>query len=271
MSRTPDVTCLVVMHSCYFMARIIRVPAVAAPWVTAVPERESPSSPGDFMSQNWQQPQQPGGYPQQQGGYPQQPAAPQPGYGYPQGQPQQPQPGAPQPQFGGGFPPPAPQVGRQGNPLAAVGAAVVAALIGAVAYAFLLSSLADTDSNPPEVTKFAYAGVALGALVGFVVFKLGGRNVGLWVVGAVLALAAVFLGELYGYAMIMSDAASNYVDKIGGAAAASANIPDANEIFFEHFGDLFDGWKEDADAITWIFMILSPVAAAGTAFRLSNR
>jgi hypothetical protein len=220
------------------------------------------------MSQNWQQPQQPGGHPQQQAGYPQQQAAPQSGYGYPQGQAQQPQ--APQPQFGGGFPPPAPQVGRQGNPLAAVGAAIVAALVGALAYAFLLSALADTDSNPPEVTKFAYAGVALGALVGFVVFKLGGRNVGLWVVGAVLALAAVFLGELYGYAMIMNEAASNYVSDLG-SAAASANIPTANEIFFEHFGDLFDGWKEDADAITWIFMILSPVAAAGTAFRLSNR
>ncbi|MGW2326643.1 hypothetical protein ACWC5C_12840 [Streptomyces sp. NPDC001700] len=219
------------------------------------------------MSQNWQQPQQQGGYPQQQPGYPQQQAAPQPGYGYPQGQAPQ----APQPQYGGGFPPPAPQVGRQGNPLAAVGAAIVAALVGALAYAFLLSSLADTDSNPPEVTKFAYAGIALGALVGFVVFKLGGRNVALWVVGAVLALAAVFLGELYGYAMIMNEAASNYVDKIGGAAASSASIPSANEIFFDHFGDLFDGWKEDADAITWIFMILSPVAAAGTAFRLSNR
>lgn len=216
------------------------------------------------MSQNWQQPQQPGGYPQQQGGYPQQPAPPQPGYGYPQAQPQQ-------PQFAGGFPPPAPQVGRQGNPLAAVGAALVAALVGALAYAFLLSALADTDSNPPEVTKFAYAGVALGGLVGAVVAKLGGRNVALWVVGAVLALAAIFLGELYGYAMIMNDAASNYVDKLGGAAAASANIPSANEIFFEHFGDLFDGWKEDADAITWIFMILSPIAAAGTAFRISNR
>jgi len=218
------------------------------------------------MSQNWQQPQQPGGYPQQQTGYPQQPAAPQPGYGYPQGQ-QAPQ---PQPQFGGGFPPPAPQVGRQGNPLAAVGAAVMAALVGALAYAFLLSALADTDKNPPEVTKFAYAGVALGALVGFVVAKLGGRNVALWVVGAALALGAVFLGELYGYAMIMNDAASNYVADLG-SAAASAKIPSANEIFFEHFGDLFDSWKEDADAITWIFLILSPVAAASTAFRISNR
>ncbi|MFI0777972.1 hypothetical protein [Streptomyces sp. NPDC021212] len=222
------------------------------------------------MSQNWQQPQQPGGYPQQQAGYPQQPAPPQPGYGYPQAPPQQPQPGAPQPQFAGGFPPPAPQVGRQGNPLAAVGAAVAAALVGALAYAFLLSALADTDSNPPEITKFAYAGVALGALVGLVVAKLGGRNVGLWVVGAVLALVGVFIGELYGYALILHDATANYVDKIGGAAAASAKIPSANEIFFEHFGDLFDSWKKDSDAITWIFLILSPLAAASTAFRVGN-
>lgn len=230
------------------------------------------------MSQNWQQPQQPGGYPQQQGGYPQQPAPPQPGYGYPQAQAQQPQPGAPQPQFAGGFPPPAPQVGRQGNPLAAVGAAVAAALIGGLLYAFLLSAFADTDGPDVEVRQFAYAGVAVGALVGFVVAKLGGRNPALWAVGAVLALVAVFFGELYGYALIMSD----LLEKASSGAAAAGGLEpmSANEIFFQHLNSplidgtsapsLFDGWKEDSTAMTYIFMVLAPVAAAGTAFRISN-
>src|ERR1044072_7528157 len=80
MSRTSEVTCPVVMNSCYFMAPIFRFPRRCRTSATAVPGRESPSSPGDFMSQNWQQPQQPGGYPQQQGGYPQQSAPQQPGY-----------------------------------------------------------------------------------------------------------------------------------------------------------------------------------------------
>ncbi|MEU4890832.1 hypothetical protein AB0B12_05465 [Streptomyces sp. NPDC044780] len=218
------------------------------------------------MSQNWQQPQQPGGYPQQPtppqqaGGY----GSAQPGYGYPQGQPQ-----PPQPQYGGGFPPPAPQVGRPGNPLLAVVAALVATVVGAFLYAFLLSALADTDKSPPEITQFAYAGVVVGALIGLAVAKLGGRNTGLWVLGAVLALAAVFLGELYGYAMITHDVLSNYADKIGGGA--SSQVLSSNEIFFDHFSDLWDAWKEDSDALTYIFMVLAPVAAVSTAYRISNR
>ncbi|MGW5443238.1 hypothetical protein [Streptomyces asiaticus] len=219
------------------------------------------------MSQNWQQPQQPGGYPQQPappqqaGGYG---SAQQPGYGYPQGQPQQ-----PQPQYGGGFPPPAPPAGRPGNPLLAVGAALVATVVGAFLYAFLLSAMANTDKPTPEITQFAYAGVVVGALIGLAVAKLGGRNTGLWVVGAVLALAAVFLGELYGYAMILHDVMSNYADKIGGGA--SSQVLSSNEIFFDHFSDLWKSWKEDSDALTYIFMALAPVAAVSTAYRISNR
>ncbi|MEU5608139.1 hypothetical protein ACI2L4_01325 [Streptomyces sparsogenes] len=210
------------------------------------------------MSQNWQQPQQP--QPPQQPG----------GYGYPQGQPQQPQFGGPQqPQFAGGFPPPAPPVGRPGNPALAVLAAVVAAFVGGLLYAFLLSAFADTDGQEPKVTQFAYAGVVVGALVGFVIAKLGGRNPALWVVGAVLAFAAVFFGELYGYAMIASDYVSNIADKYGNAG--NIDLPTANDYFFDHFSDLFDGWKEDSDALTYIFMALSPVAAVSTAYRLSNR
>lgn len=209
------------------------------------------------MSQNWQQPQQP--QPPQQPG----------GYGYP-AQPPQPQYGGPQqqPQFAGGFPPPAPPVGRQGNPAVAILAAVVAALVGGFLYAFLLSAMAETDKTPPEVTKIAYAGVAVGALIGLVIAKLGGRNTALWVIGAVLAVVAVFIGELYGYAMILNDYASNIAGKYG---ATASQVPSANEIVFDHFGDLWDSWKEDANAMTYIFMALSPVAAVSTAYRIGNR
>ncbi|MES4904637.1 MULTISPECIES: hypothetical protein [unclassified Streptomyces] len=223
------------------------------------------------MSQNWQQPQQPQP-PQQPGGYgyPAQPPQPQPQFGGPQQQPQ----------FAGGFPPPAPPAGRQGNPAVAVLAAVVAALVGAFLYAFLLSALADTDGQEPKITQFAYAGVAVGALVGFVIAKLGGRNPALWVVGAILALVAVFIGEVYGYAMVMSDWFGNFEKEL---SAAGIEPLSANEIFFSHFNSpvfesggqsspsLFDAWKDDADAVTWIFMALSPIAAVSTAYRLSNR
>jgi hypothetical protein len=219
------------------------------------------------MSQNWQQPQQP--QPPQQPG----------GYGYP-AQPPQPQYGAPQqqPQFAGGFPPPAPPAGGPGNPAVAVLAAVVAALVGGFLYAFLLSALADTDGAEPKITQFAYAGVAVGALVGFVIAKLGGRNPALWVVGAILAFVAVFFGELYGYAMVTADFLGNHEKEL---SSIGQSAPSSFEIFFEHFntplfgaktgGGLFDAWKEDADALTWIFMILSPAAAVSTSYRLSNR
>ncbi|WFB07887.1 hypothetical protein LRS74_13135 [Streptomyces sp. LX-29] len=218
------------------------------------------------MSQNWQQPGQPPQQPQPGYGYPQQPTAPQPQYG------------APQPQYGGGFPPPPPPAGRQGNAGLAIGAAVVAALVGGLLYAFLLSAFADTDGKAePEITQFAYAGVLVGALVGAAVGKFGGRNTGLWVVGAVLAFVGVFIGELFGYAMILSDFLGNFETQLG---AAGKEVPSSTEIFFEHFnspvfggpGDegLFHLWKEDADAITWIFMALAPVASFGAAKKLAG-
>ena len=195
------------------------------------------------MSQNWQQPQQP---------------QPPSGYGYPSAQAQ----------YGGGFPPPPPPAGSQGNPLLAVGAALVATVVGAFLYALLLSVMANTDKTPPEVTQFAYAGVVVGALIGLAIAKLGGRNPGLWVVGAILALAAVFLGELYGYAMILHDVMSNYADKLGGGA--SSQVLSSNDILFDHFSDLWKSWKEDSDALTYVFMALAPVAAVTSAYRVSN-
>ena len=207
------------------------------------------------MSQNWQQPPQ---QPQQQPG----------GYGYPQyGQPPQQQPYGGGPQYGGGFPPPPPP-GRQGNAGLAIAAAAVVAAIGGILYAFLLSAMSDTEANPPEITQFGYAGVIVGALVGVAVAKLGGRNPALWVIGAALALAAAMFGELYGYALISSDLAGNYAEAMG---ASSSDAPSANSIFFEQFGDLFDAWKEEADALTFIFVGVAPVAALSTAYRLGNR
>ncbi|KUJ70023.1 hypothetical protein ACZ90_06580 [Streptomyces albus subsp. albus] len=201
------------------------------------------------MSQNWQQPQQPGGYgypPQQPGGYP----------------PQQ-----PQPQYGGGFPPPPPPAPQQqGNAGLAILVAVIAAVIGAAIYAGVLFALSDTDKG--EVTKIAYLGVAVGAIVGFPIAKFGGRNQGLWVVGALLALVAVVLGELYGYALLSADYAEKMASHYPGA---NVDVPSANDIFFDQFGDLFDAWKKELEAWEWLFIALAPVSAYATAYRLANR
>ncbi|WP_232265530.1 hypothetical protein [Streptomyces pactum] len=142
---------------------------------------------------------------------------------------------------------------------------MIAAIVGAAIYAGILFALADTEKG--EVTKIAYVGVGVGALVGFAVAKLGGRNTGLWVAGAVLALVAVVLGELYGYALMSADWAENMAGQYPGAAPST---PSANEIFFEQFGDLFDAWKEELEAWEWLFVALAPVAAFATSRRVAG-
>ena len=148
---------------------------------TAVPgTRTSPSSRGISMSQNWQQPQQPGGYPQQPGGYPQQPAAAAARLRRPAGAAQQPQPGAP---------PAAVRAAASRRPRRRWAARATRSPPSAPPswplwsarwrYAFLLSALADTDSQSRQRSRSSATPVsALGALVGLVVAKLGGRNAG---------------------------------------------------------------------------------------------
>lgn len=218
------------------------------------------------MSQSWQQPQQPDGYPpQQQGGYPpQQPGGypPQQPGGYPQQQagyshPAQQQPGGypqqQQQQFGGGYPPPAPAPVRRGNPALAILAGVVATVVMALLYALLFSAMNDWDDT--EFTKLGYAGVAVGLVIGLAMTKVGGRNPMLWVIAAVLALVGVVLGDLYGYAMVASDA---------------PGAPSSMDIFFNHFSDLWRVWKESQETLNYIFFILAPAAALSVSYRMSN-
>jgi hypothetical protein len=170
---------------------------------------------------------------------------------------QQPGPGAPGQQPFGAPPPYAQQPpARTGNPGLAIGVAVVAAIVAAGIYAFILKSLFDDQTG--EVTKIGYVSILVGALIGAAIGKLGGRNPGLWIAGAVLAIASVFMGEMYGYAMIFEE-------------VSDGQLGSATEILTDHFGDMFKGWREDMGAMAWIFMALAPIAAYGTASRLGSR
>ncbi|MFG2195293.1 hypothetical protein [Streptomyces sp. NPDC048639] len=162
-----------------------------------------------------------------------------------QQQPQPQQPGNPYAQQQPGAYPPPPAPARKTNPGLAVVLGIVAAVVAAGIYAGVLYATFDEDKG--EVMQIGYLAVGVGALIGLALGKLGGHNVGLQILGAVLAVAAVFFGELYGYAMIMAE-------YFPGA-------PSTTEIFFDNFGHLFDGWKEDADAISYLFFALA--AAAG--------
>ncbi|MCX5410649.1 hypothetical protein [Streptomyces sp. NBC_00059] len=142
-------------------------------------------------------------------------------------------------QFGGGpFPPaPRPAGGNVGlGVLVALGAAVVAAIL----YGVLAGSIE---------REVGYAAVGVGFLVGFVASKVSGPSPAVLGASAVFSLVAVFFGQLIGMSMILADGLG-----VG-----------FSEVFFDHFGDLLDVWKEEADFMTYLFLLLGPVAAFGGA------
>ncbi|MFJ8072601.1 hypothetical protein ACIQ7Q_01335 [Streptomyces sp. NPDC096176] len=129
-------------------------------------------------------------------------------------------------------PPPAPVRNNVGL---GVLAAVVAALVSAGVYGAIAGSIE---------REIGYAAIGVGFLIGFAAAKVGGRNPVLPVISAVLGIGAVYLGQLVGIAMILSD--------MGGSFG---------EIFFQHFGDLTDVWKEAADGMTYVFLAIAAVTA----------
>lgn len=155
-------------------------------------------------------------------------------------QPQQPhQPpqapyGAPAP---GGFPAPtAPPPARQGNAGLAVVLGVVTMLVAAGVYGGVLKAV--------DGASIGYAALAVGALIGAVVGKLGGRNAALPVVSAVLGLLGLYLGQVFGMALLTADAAHVTL----------------TEIVFDHFDLVHTVWKGYLGAIDVVFYLL---AAAG--------
>ncbi|WP_322984022.1 hypothetical protein [Streptomyces sp. S584] len=188
-------------------------------------------------------PQQPyGGQPTDGNPYAgqQQPGTPYPGQpaGAPTGNPfagQQPG------QFGGGMPfaPAAPARNNIGlGVLTALGTAIVAAIL----YGVIAGSIE---------REVGYAAVGVGFLVGFAASKAGGANPLVAVVSAAFSLGAVFLGQLVGMSMILADGLG-----VG-----------FSEVFFDHFGDLLNVWKHEADFMTYLFLALGPIAAFGGAKR----
>ncbi|MFH9423045.1 hypothetical protein [Streptomyces sp. NPDC017529] len=155
-------------------------------------------------------------------------------------QPQQPyQPpqapyGAPAP---GGFPPPtAPPAANRGNAGLAVVLGVLAMLVAAGIYGAVLKAV--------NGASIGYAALAVGALIGAVLGKAGGRNAALPVVGAVLGLLGLYLGQVFGITLISSDI---------------LGIP-LTEVVFNHFDLVHAAWKDYLGAIDLVFYLL---AAAG--------
>ncbi|MEU5659897.1 hypothetical protein ABZ802_30375 [Streptomyces sp. NPDC047737] len=143
-------------------------------------------------------------------------------------------------QFGGGFPP-APSAPRA---LGGAGVGVLVAFGAAIVAAILYGVLAGSIER-----EIGYAAIGVGFLVGFAASKVGGANPAVLGAAAVFSLIAVFFGQLIGMSMILADGLG-----VG-----------FSEVFFEHFGDIVDVWKQEADFMTYLFLLLGPVAAFGGA------
>ncbi|MDB1087379.1 hypothetical protein PJ985_07355 [Streptomyces sp. ACA25] len=191
--------------------------------------------------------QPPGGFgpPPSQGGpgpHPPGPMMPPPPYGAappgPYGQPQSP----------GGFPPPAPGSGPPQNVFLAIGVALLCAVLAAFLYGVLLHAL--FDESKEEFRVVGYAGALVGVLVGLGPAFFAKRNWAVYILGAVLSLAAVWLGELYGMAMVYSD---HY----------TAGVLTTHEIFFQDFAELVDIWREISGPENYVWLFLAPAVALG--------
>ncbi|CAM5257623.1 hypothetical protein GCM10010329_05750 [Streptomyces spiroverticillatus] len=166
------------------------------------------------MSYSAPPPQQPGGNPYGQApgpyGQPQQPNQ------FPQGQfpGQQPQGG----QFGGGFGGgyPQPPV-RRGNVGLGLLAGLGVALVGAVVYGLILGK-ADF--------QIGWLTFGIGFATGLVAAKLGGRNPLVIVASVVISLFAVYVGQILGIAIAVSD--SQGLDLM---SVLTKNFAQLNELF----------------------------------------
>ncbi|WP_327163768.1 hypothetical protein [Streptomyces zaomyceticus] len=101
--------------------------------------------------------------------------------------------------------------------------------------------------------EIGWAAVGVGFLVGLVAGKVGGRNPVLPVVSAVLALGAVYLGQLVGIAVLLSK---------------QLNVS-ATDLFLEEFGLLTEAWSETKDGLTFLFFAIAAFAAFSGAKKAS--
>lgn len=133
-----------------------------------------------------------------------------------------------------------------GNVGLGIVAALVAALVAAAAYGGIMNAIE---------REIGYAAVGVGAIVGFAAGKLGGRNPVLPVVGAVLSVVSVFVGELFFYALVLAGASGVGVGDVLSTVGVSG---------------LVDIWKEDADIMNFLFLALGAFAGFSTAKKIGD-
>ncbi|MFJ7271574.1 hypothetical protein ACIQV3_33860 [Streptomyces sp. NPDC099050] len=130
----------------------------------------------------------------------------------------------------------APAPARPANVGLGIAAAVGAALVTAAVYGAIIGL---------SGYQVGFAAVGVGAAVGFAAGKLGGGNPLLPVLSAVLSLAAVFGGQIFGLAMIGAD-------ELG---VGTLDVLDLGASL------LVDAWKETSGPMTYLFLALGGYTA----------
>ncbi|MFE5945853.1 hypothetical protein [Streptomyces sp. NPDC056480] len=138
-------------------------------------------------------------------------------------------------------PPPAP---ARDNVALGLVAALVAALVSAGVYGAVIGG---------TERQIGWAAVGVGFLTGLAAGKVGGRNPVLPVASAVLALGAVYLGQLLGIAILLSKELD----------------VSATELFLQEFGLLTEGWNATKDGLTFLFFGIAAFAAFSGAKKAS--
>lgn len=137
-------------------------------------------------------------------------------------------------------PAPAPARNSLGLGLAA---GVAAAVVGALAYGGIMRAFAKEDGSYTQLGLFA---LLVGALVGFALGKVGGRNPILPIAGVPLALIGVFAGQLFGFALMASWWA--------GLDGAPIGVV---ELLTTEFSVLFEAWKAELGAMDLLFFAIA--------------
>ncbi|MFB7272283.1 hypothetical protein [Streptomyces sp. NPDC056244] len=143
--------------------------------------------------------------------------------------------------FADGAVPPAP-FGTPPPPVRSsnIGLGLLAAFVAALVAAGVYGGIAGAIER-----EIGWAAIGVGFLVGFAAGKIGGPNPVLPVVGAVLSLGAVYLGQLLSIAIIV---------------AKELDVS-ATDVFFNNFGLLTEAWGEGKDFLTFVFFALAAFAS----------
>jgi hypothetical protein len=155
-------------------------------------------------------------------------------------------PGTPYPAQPGAFAaPPAPPAPVRDNLALGLVAALAAALVVGALYGVIIGL---TEH------EIGVAAVGVGFVVGLAAGKAGGRNPGVAIASVLLALAAVYLGQLVGEAMMI-------------AKLLHVNF---SEMFFDHFDVVQEAWKKEADPLTFLFFAIAAWAAFSAAKKAAS-